>query len=63
MLTAEERKEKVVDNIDPDFFVEVLNISTEQLVEAFGDLMEDKWDTFAYLEEEANDYDPESISS
>lgn len=55
MLTPEERKEKIIDHIDPDFLVEVLDISTEQLVEAFEDQLLENWHLFEYLEEDASE--------
>jgi len=57
-LTLEEKKELLVDHIDPDFFVEVFNITTSDLVEAFEDTIADKWEQFKYLEEGlTNDYE------
>ena len=64
MLTTEERKELIIENIDPDFLVEILNISIEDLIESFEDLIMDNWESkFQYLEEEHDDYGPESINS
>ena len=63
MLTMEERKEKVKDHIDPDLFVEVLDISTKDLVDAFADRLEECWDRFEYLEQEVEEYGPESTNT
>lgn len=64
MLTMEERKELIVDNIDPDLLVEILDISTEDLLTAFEDKVLDQWDSkFQYLEEEGDQYGPESINA
>lgn len=51
-LTLEEKKELIVDNIDPDLLVEIFNISTQELLDAFEGHLEEKWYEFAYLEEE-----------
>lgn len=51
-LTLEEKKELLVDHIDPDFLVEVLNIDTADLANAFEDKILDCWDKFEYLEED-----------
>lgn len=50
-LTLEEKKELLVDHIDPDFLVEVLNIDTAELADAFEDRILECWDKFMYLEE------------
>ena len=38
-FTLEELKEYIVKHYDPDEFVDILGISTEELVEAFEDLI------------------------
>lgn len=38
-FTLEELKEYIVEHYDPDEFVDILGISTEELVEAFEDLI------------------------
>jgi hypothetical protein len=37
MFTIEELKEKIVENYDPDLLVDVLEVTTEELVEALSD--------------------------
>jgi hypothetical protein len=49
-LTLEEKKELLVDHIDPDFLVEVLNIGTAELADVFEDKILDNWTLFEYLE-------------
>ena len=39
VYTLEELKERLVDQYDPDEIVELLDLSTEQIVEAFEDLV------------------------
>ena len=46
MFTIEELKEKIVETYDPDLLVEVLKVSTEELVEALADRIEDMADFF-----------------
>lgn len=43
-LTLEELKEKIVDHMDPDEFIEFLDIGIEDLVEAFSDMIEDNYE-------------------
>ncbi len=38
-FTLEELKEYIVEHYDPDEFIDILDISTEELVEAFEDLI------------------------
>lgn len=42
--TIEELKEQIVDHIDPDEFLEVLDIGIEELVEAFSDKIEENYE-------------------
>lgn len=51
----EELKEKIIEQIDPDLFVELLNISTEELCEAFHDRIEENRGVFEDLEEDEDD--------
>lgn len=46
MFTLEELKEKIVETYDPDLLVEVLKLTTEDLVEALSDRIEDMADFF-----------------
>lgn len=55
-LTLEELKEKIVDNIDPDLLVEILNVPTSTLVERLEDLIEEKREQFADLEDEDENF-------
>lgn len=50
-LTINELKERIVQNEDPDFIVEILEISTDELLEAFHDKLEEHLEYFLYLEE------------
>lgn len=43
-MTSQQLKQLLVDTLDPDALVEVLGLSTENLVEAFSDLIEEKHD-------------------
>ena len=49
-LTVEELKEKIADNYDPDLIVEVLQITTEELLDAFEDRLRDNRNKFIDLE-------------
>lgn len=40
MITLEELKEKLKEQVDPDLLVEELNLSTEDLVDRFEDKIE-----------------------
>ena len=51
-LTIEEKKEKIVRFIDPDFLIEILDVKTEYLVELLEDEIEDQWSKFEYLEDD-----------
>lgn len=51
-LTLEELKEKIADNYDPDLVLEALQITTEDLVEAFEDKVIENRHKFKDLEEE-----------
>ena len=44
MLTLKELKEKMVDNLSEIDVLELLEISTEDLVERFSDKIEDKYE-------------------
>ena len=52
-LTIEELKERIVDHLDPDDFLEVLDIGIEELVEAFTDKIEEQYEQ---LIEDLSDY-------
>ena len=58
-LTVEELKEKIADNYDPDLIVEVLQITTEELLDAFEDRLMDNRNKFIDLEED-NEIDENS---
>lgn len=46
MKTLQELKEFIIDNYDPDLVVEILEISTEELLENFEDKLWDKRNKF-----------------
>ena len=46
MFTIEELKEKIVETYDPDLLVDVLKVTTEELVEALTDQIQDMADFF-----------------
>ena len=46
MLTLEELKERIISQYDPDLVVEILEISTEELLENFEDKLLGKINTF-----------------
>ena len=46
MFTLEELKEKIVETYDPDLLVDLLKLSTKELVEAFTDQIEEMADFF-----------------
>lgn len=43
-LTLEELKERIAERMDEDSILEILNIDSYQLVEAFSDLIEEHYD-------------------
>ena len=49
-LTLEEVKEQITDRYDPDLIVEVLEISTEELLDAFEEKLLLKQDKFKDLD-------------
>jgi len=51
-LTLEELKEAVLDRLDADDLIDILDISAEELLEAFTDRLEEKREKFDYIEEE-----------
>ncbi len=52
MLTPEELAERVAERYDPDFIVELLELTSRQLLEAFMDEFIDKRDKFKDDEDE-----------
>lgn len=52
MFTLEELKEKIVENYDPDLLVDVLQVTTEELVELLTDHIQEKADFFEKAFEE-----------
>jgi hypothetical protein len=46
MFTLEELKEKIVETYDPDLLVDLLKVTTKELVEAFTDQIEEMADFF-----------------
>ena len=52
MITLHELKERITSNYDPDLVVEVLEITTEQLLDNFEDQLVAKRHKFEDLEEE-----------
>lgn len=54
MLMIEELKERIIERVDPDLFVELLDITTAQLCEVFHDRVEEKRNVFIDLEIEEN---------
>ena len=46
MFTIEELKEKIVETYDPDLLVDVLRVTTEELVEALTDQIQEMADFF-----------------
>lgn len=55
-LTVEELKERVVETYDPELVVDVLQITTQELVDAFEDKLIDNRIKFKDLEEDVNEY-------
>lgn len=55
MLTANEFLDAVKDRIDPDLLVEILELTTEELVQAFEDRVLDNRYKFSDLEHEESD--------
>lgn len=51
-LTLEELKEKLANQVDEVTMVELLNITTEDLVERFTDIIENNYTKFASVIEE-----------
>lgn len=45
-LTLEEKKERIIKLYDPDDVLEALELSTEDLVDAFEDKVVEKWFKF-----------------
>lgn len=62
-LTIEEKKEKIVDNIDPDFLIEILDVKTEYLVQLLEDEIDQHWDRFEYLEDDDEEGQEEEAQS
>ena len=56
MFTIEELKEKIVENYDPDLLVDVLEVTTEELVEALSDQIQEMAELFEKeFQEDAED--------
>ncbi len=52
MLTLEELKERIIQNYDPDLIVEILEISTEELLNVFEDKLVENTSKFKDLYEQ-----------
>lgn len=50
VLNIEDLEERVLATIDPDLFVEILEISTEELIDVFEDRMVEK--VYKFLDED-----------
>ena len=55
VLTLEELKEKLLEECDPDEIVEQLDLSTEDLLEAFTDRLEEKSYRFKEFDDETEE--------
>lgn len=56
-LTIEEIGEGLIERCDADFLVELLDISSEEVVERFKDKLEIKYDTLIeFIGDDENDY-------
>jgi len=55
-LTTTEKIELVSARYDPDDIVDALELTTEQVLEAFPEVLEDKWDKFTDIEDELGRY-------
>lgn len=53
-ITLQQLVQRMIDRFDPDDIVDMLDISTEELLDKFIDKVADKYETFDWLEE---DYD------
>lgn len=49
MLTLSELKSKLVERYDPDDLLDMLNPTTEQVVEAFTDLIDEKMEELIFV--------------
>jgi len=54
-LTFEEMKEKILERYDPDDILDILGLSSEQLVDRFPDLVVEYWGKFELDNEEVPD--------
>ena len=45
-------KERVAERYDPDYLVDILGISSEELLEAFEDRLREKRDEFSEVEDD-----------
>lgn len=54
--TLQERIEMIKIRYDPDEVVEVLEITTEELMDVFGEKVLDKWDRFDHLDDDVFNY-------
>ena len=43
-VTFQELKQRLIEQVDPDLLVELLEISSEELIETFSDKIEDRFD-------------------
>lgn len=57
MLTLVELKQRMSERLNPDELVEILNLSSEELVEVFQDKIEERFDYFL------GEYDDEETDS
>lgn len=44
MLTLQELKEKIIEQVDEVDIIDLLGLTTQDIVNAFEDKIEDKWD-------------------
>lgn len=59
MVTLEELKQRLAAKHNPDDLLEILNLSSEDLVNAFSDLIEEKQDTLRKGLEEDEEFQEE----
>ena len=55
--TLADLKQRILDRVDPDRLLDLLNLTTEQLVAAFGEEIEEKFDDL-YSELYEDDEEP-----
>lgn len=58
-LTTEEKIEAVADRYNPEEICDALELTSQQVLEMFSEVLEERWDRFSDIEMELEEYTEE----